>query len=226
MKIFVNVLTIFRLLATFMIPFIWNYASPIVIVLFVAFTLFTDFLDGKLARIFKVQTLFGSILDTIADKMFGIVIILILAQYHKGFYLMMIMELLIALINVIAAILGATTKSSFLGKCKMWVLGIAIFLGLVSIFQDNLIRIDLIKDYISLFIENEKIIISNAVFMTIGSEIIVAIDYFRHVSKELITNKKKIKYQFKTDDDLKKVLFDTTYYLEHKTVPLSESLLK
>ena len=97
---------------------------------------------------------------------------------------------------------------------------------LTILSKDYCEPIDLIKDYINLFIENEKIIISNAVFMTIGSEIIVAIDYFRHVTKELITNKKKIKYQFKSDDDLKKVLFDTTYYLEHKTVPLSESLLK
>lgn len=226
MKIFVNLLTIFRLLATFMIPFIWNHASPVIIVIFVVFTLFTDFLDGKLARIFKVQTLFGSILDTIADKMFGIVIILILAQYHKGFYLMMIMELIIALINVIAAILGATTKSSFLGKCKMWVLGIATFLGLVSIFKDDLIKINWLKDYIDLFIGNEKIIISNSVFMAVGSEIIVAIDYLRHVTKELLEKKEKIKYQFKSDEDLKKVLFDTDYYLKNKTVPLSESLLK
>ena len=49
---------------------------------------------------------------------------------------------------------------------------------------------------------------------------------FISLCENIMTNKKKIKYQFKSDDDLKKVLFDTTYYLEHKTVPLSESLLK
>ena len=61
MKIFVNILTIIRLIATFVLPIIWKSFSPLWILIFVICILLTDFLDGFLARKFKVSTLLGSI---------------------------------------------------------------------------------------------------------------------------------------------------------------------
>ena len=71
-KIFVNALTIIRLLATFVLPFIWRLTSPLCIFIFVVTILLTDMLDGIFARSFHVQSLFGSILDAVADKTLGV----------------------------------------------------------------------------------------------------------------------------------------------------------
>ena len=86
MKVFVNSLTLIRLLATFILPFVWRILSPLGIIIFVSCVLLTDFFDGLFARTFHVQSLFGSLLDTIADKVFGIVIILIVAIYYPIYY--------------------------------------------------------------------------------------------------------------------------------------------
>ena len=140
MKIFVNILTIIRLIATFVLPIIWKSFFPLWILIFVICILLTDFLDGFLARKFKVSTLFGSILDCFADKLFGIAIILVIATYYKSFYLVLMMELIIAGINIFAAFKGAYTKSSLLGRAKMWVLGLAIIIDMISIFKYNLMN--------------------------------------------------------------------------------------
>lgn len=229
MKKFVNCLTLIRVFATFLLPIMWTFFKPATLIVVVALILLTDFFDGMLARKFHVQTLFGSIMDSVADKMFGIVIVLILATHQPLFYLIVIFEILIALINVIAAALGALTKSSFLGKFKMWLLGITTLFGIVSMFENSLLAvmdIEFINNVISLFIENEESIIFASVFITAGSEIMVAVDYARRIIKDLRKNKKKIKYDFKSDEELKKALFDTDYYLKNKEASLSKHLLK
>ena len=43
----------------------------------------TDFIDGKLARKYKVQTIYGSNMDTIADKALSIGLIILLLQKNK-----------------------------------------------------------------------------------------------------------------------------------------------
>lgn len=229
MKIVVNTLTLIRLISTFLLPLIWRFFSPSRILIFVIIILFTDFLDGFLARKFKVSTLLGSILDCIADKMFGIAIILVIATYYKSFYLVLMMELIIAFINVMAAFRGAKTASSILGRSKMWVLGLAIVIDMISIFKYNLasfLHFKLLIDWLKLFIQYEDIIVLFGAFITVGAQIMVAIDYLIRIVKELKTNTKKVKYNFKTNKELKYVLTDSTYYLKNKNKSLSEHFLE
>ena len=74
MKIFVNALTIIRILATIILPLLWIYIPPIYLLIFVIIILLTDVFDGVLARRFHVQSLFGTLMDAIADKIFGIIL--------------------------------------------------------------------------------------------------------------------------------------------------------
>lgn len=225
MKKFVNILTVSRILATFALPFVWNNLRPLYILIFVASVLITDFLDGLLARTFHVQSLFGTIMDVVADKVFGIIIIIILASHLPIYYIPLLLEVGIALINFTAAFLGATTKSSFLGKTKMWFLGIAIVLGIISVFGTDVI--EFIKvDFLQVIYENIDTFIFSSVFISAGAEIMVITDYSRHIIKELKSNKKRLKYEFKSKEDLKIALFDTDYCLKHKDEPISKSLLK
>lgn len=229
MKKFVNCLTGSRILATLILPFLWKILNPIAIVIFVVLILLTDFFDGMLARKYNVQTLFGMILDQVADKAFGIMMLLIIGIYEPTFYLLVIMEVVIAVINVLAALRGATTKSSFLGKTKMWFLGAATFIALVSIFEKQLldiIRIDYIRNLLLTFMENKDVIILVAVSITVGAQIMVATDYTRHILKELKKSNEEIEYNFKSKKEIMKVLFDTKYYLKNKNLSYAKHFLK
>lgn len=229
MKIFVNALTLSRIVATIFLPMIWNMLHPPMLIILIALILLTDFFDGLFARKFHTQSLFGSIMDAIADKVFGIVILLLVSSYISLFYFIVLCELLIVAINIGAACLGATTKSSLIGKCKMWILGVTIIFGIISIFSKGLlehIKSNSLIEFINYFIDNEQIILLALVFTTIGAEIMVFIDYSIRIIKELIQKKQKIRYNFKSKKDLKYVLFDTDYFLNHKDDSLSKHFLK
>ena len=161
--------------------------------------------------------------------LFGIAIILVIATYYKSFYIVLLMELIIASINVIAAFRGAKTASSMLGRAKMWVLGLAIVISMISIFKYNLmgfIHVDLLNTWLRTFIEYESIIVLFGSSITVGAQMMVAIDYLVRIIKELKDNNKKIKYDFKSNKELKYVLLDHEYYVNNKNKPLSWHFLK
>lgn len=224
MKKFVNFLTIMRIIATLIMPFIWHFCGVWFILIFVSIILLTDFFDGFLARTFHVQSLFGSVSDSVADKIFGIVLLLIVAAVFPIYYSLVLFELIIAAINIYAAIRGATTKSTFLGKFKMWLLGISTVIGLIVIFESTLITYNI--PIINTIIENKDSLLIYSVLITSGSELTVILDYARHIVKELKSKKPKVKYRLKDDESLMYVLFDTEYFLSHKNLPLSKHLLK
>lgn len=227
MKKFVNFLTIIRLISTFILPFIWNAINPNILIILVTVILLTDFFDGFFARMFNVQTIFGSCLDTIADKTFGIVLVLILAKSYKLLYLVFLLELFIAIVNVVGSLLGATTKSSFIGKIKMWVMGIALFLVMINIFSveiNEVINVTFIDKTVTSYI------VDLMCSLTAGSQLIVAVDYLKQISKEIQDNHKnpkykKITYKFKNKDKIIYALFSTEFYKNNKNQPLSKIFL-
>ncbi|MGL9732670.1 MAG: CDP-diacylglycerol--glycerol-3-phosphate 3-phosphatidyltransferase [Wolbachia sp.] len=81
-----NLLTISRALAVPIIIlsfYIENkYANLITISIFI-FTCITDFFDGYLARMWKVQSKFGRLFDPIADKLVVVSTIMMLVYKHK-----------------------------------------------------------------------------------------------------------------------------------------------
>lgn len=229
MKKFVNGLTITRIVGTLVLPLVWIFVEPGTLLLIVFLILLTDFFDGLLARTFKVQSLFGALLDVMADKAFGIMILILIGIYKPMFFIVAVLEIIIALINIIAAIKGATTFSSILGKIKMWILGISTMFALLAIFDNQLYQIidfNIIKEILYNFMENENTAVIVSASITIGAQTMVAIDYLKHITKEIKENPKKIKYNFKDKTTLKKVLFDTKYYIKNKDLPLSKHLLK
>lgn len=224
MKVFVNCLTLSRIIGTLILPLLFNFCSPIVTLVVIALLLSTDFFDGQLARKFKVQSLFGQVADQVADKVFGMVMLLIVASYYNLFYFIFGLEVAIALVNFVAALRGATTISSFLGKFKTWLTSICILVGVFGYFQDKL-HFSLLTKALDTYIQNEEMILVVCISITIGCQITVLIDYIRHITKELSIKKPKITYNFKDKDKLKRVLFDTGYYNRYKGEPLSKLFL-
>mgnify|MGYP002869811012 FL=1 len=190
MKVFVNCLTTFRFIFTLFLPFIKKYISNFSFISSIAVLFLTDFFDGKLARKYNVQTIYGSAMDTIADKTLSIVLLFMLVKDIPILVYILIFEIIIALINIIAFLQGKKTKSSYSGKVKMWFLAISIIIGFMNNFK---------------MINNTILMIT--AFSTIIIQSITIIDYIKRLSHEK-KHQDRIKWK-----DLKIILFDTNYYL-------------
>lgn len=80
-----NILTVFRLLATPLVPIAFLYftrplADWVALVIF-SLAAITDYLDGYLARLWKQQSRFGAMLDPIADKAMVIIALLVISGF-------------------------------------------------------------------------------------------------------------------------------------------------
>lgn len=80
-----NMLTIARLIAVPLIPIMFLFfarpwADWYAMVLFIV-AAFTDYLDGYLARAWKLETLFGAAMDPIADKALVMIALLVINGY-------------------------------------------------------------------------------------------------------------------------------------------------
>lgn len=140
-------------------PIIFSLASkPLLIVLLICLFV-TDFLDGKLARLWDVSTVGGATLDPLGDKILAISCILALVGTNKNMFALLIFELLISIINIIKIIYGKSTRSILIGKIKTWFLSINLILGTLEVFLPNVIdKINInilnISFYTALFFES------------------------------------------------------------------------
>ena len=136
-KIFVNLLTISRIIFSIFLIFNFQKISETLFLILVILLFLTDHIDGILARKFKVQTLFGAIMDTVADKVLSITLIIPfinISNIENLGFLLLIGEILILLTNTIATFLHKKTTVTFLGKAKMWFLASSIIIGYISKF--------------------------------------------------------------------------------------------
>jgi len=242
-KYIVNGLTLSRVCATLTMPILFNFLSAPVFLTIIAAILFTDFLDGALARHWGVSTIFGSLADMGADKLFGFSILIVLSTMFPVMIIPLALEILIPIINSKAASHGAVAKSSEIGRIKTFVLGISmctlLLIGLSPEIIKSLetLKVEIIGKHIyagtKLFLDNilkhKDIITSIVTTAAITSEAVVTSDYaiksIKQANKsdknykmsEYLKNKEYLKY-------MKKVLFDEKYYQETKDMSLYEKL--
>lgn len=204
-KIFVNSLTVFRCIFTFAMPFLMKKVSDLAFLIIIGILFFTDCLDGFISRKCHAQTLFGSIMDTIADKVLCIVLILCISSKATILYIILIGELIIAFINIIGTINDASIKASMVGKAKMWALAVATILGYMYYFEIcNILLVNITGVIVALM--------QICVIFIYGSKM-------RKVKQ--IRNKK---FEFKKGKELAYALFNTEYYLNTIDLPITEKL--
>ena len=96
---------------------------------------FTDFLDGYLARRWKMVTILGGFLDTIADKLLVAGALFALVEVGRAWawaaFIIVGREIAISGLRGIAAMDGVTVPPSVWGKIKANVQYLAIFLALL-----------------------------------------------------------------------------------------------
>ena len=195
MKRFVNIITTFRFVYTLFLPVLKMKISRMAFIINIICLFLTDTIDGFLARKCKVQTLYGALMDTIADKALCIVLLILLAEKIDVISILIIFEIIIAIINTIAMIRGKKTKSTMTGKVKMCVLSTTIALN-----------------YLYCFGVFERTLAATSIGITILTQIITVINYIKFTLNSPKMEEKTI-FEVRNIKDLKYVLFDTEYYL-------------
>lgn len=197
MKLITNLITTSRVFLTIILMCIYKSIPNYLFLIFIAIIFSTDFIDGKLARSFHVETFYGSLMDTIADKVLNIALLLPLLSVSKWFLVLLVLEVTILVVNTIGTIHGKKTRSLFLGKVKMWFIFLTIILGYAYVFR---------------YIKSKYVLI--ALVLTIICEVIVIIDYIIFLLKQ---EKNPNRFKVKNMNDLKYFLFDTDYYISTLT---------
>ncbi len=127
-----NVLTTLRLLAPFAIlPAAATGNLPLTIGLIVGFSL-TDWVDGFIARKFKLTSELGKDLDAVTDKVFATTLLLAASFSNPLLITNLALEGVIAGINTHQKLSGMDASSSYIGKIKTWALFGLAGLGIVS----------------------------------------------------------------------------------------------
>lgn len=234
--IFVNSITFVRVLGTFLMPFVSTHLNAKEFVSYIVLLLLTDSVDGIMARRLKVSTVFGSLLDAAADKLFGIATLCVLARFYPVMWLPVVIEILITLINTGGAAKGSTVESSMLGKFKTWILGICIVIGFLVLYANEFVLLfnettkygSFMIDLFHNMKEHELFIVNSLAFISGGCDIMVAADYRNRVKVDVKEakangiNAKEIK--LKKGKDLVYALFDHEYYIKTLNKPLIEKL--
>lgn len=125
-KVLVNLITGIRALGTVAIVPIFKMHGGLTTALAAMCIFATDFIDGQLARRLHVQSFFGSLLDSISDKAFGIICLVLLALQNPAFWIPIALEAGIVLTNYKSAQKGNNIQSSMAGKIKTGIIGATI----------------------------------------------------------------------------------------------------
>lgn len=114
---FVNGITLYRLMAAPLLVFLIFNRQPDFFKWLLAFSFFTDMLDGWLARRYKVASVLGAKLDSIADDLTvvaGIIGVIVLKpEFLKQHILIIILLLVLFILQIILALLRYGKISSF-----------------------------------------------------------------------------------------------------------------
>jgi CDP-diacylglycerol--glycerol-3-phosphate 3-phosphatidyltransferase len=194
-KILVNFITTFRLIGAFILMCIFHLISKKVFFILLLFLFATDFIDGFLARKYHVETFYGSLMDTLADKTLNICLIVPLLSKIPFISIVLILEVIIMFTNLIGKLKGKKISTEYIGKVKMWFVAFTIILGYFHYF--NILKI---------------IYVDITILVTSIIQIATITHYIIYFKKQKSTKKY---FQFKNKKEFLKALFDTDYYLKN-----------
>lgn len=251
-KILVNLITSIRSLGTIAIIPIFLKCGSFVTALSAAGFFVTDFIDGFLARRLKVQSFFGSLLDALSDKAFGIICLLLLSTLNPIFLAVIGLELGIFAINYKSAQNDHNVKTSTAGRAKTLLLAgtiVGSFFCYGAPTIKELLNYVNVSTFNTLLETNPDILSTILAIPSIGANLYVAKDYLNISKKqeekeevviqdvtttleeiaqkreELLGQKEQLKV-LKSREEILHDLFDTEFYLEHKDDKIKSLLYK
>ena len=138
-----NYLTLFRILIIpVLFALMWweNSRTDNICAILFGIACFSDWLDGFVARAFKLETKLGALIDQAADKMLSVSTLLLLMRFPSGagkiyYWLVGIFicrEIAISNLRLLAQQQGVVIKVSIWGKLKTFLLDLALFCLLLN----------------------------------------------------------------------------------------------
>jgi CDP-diacylglycerol--glycerol-3-phosphate 3-phosphatidyltransferase len=137
-----NILTTLRILVTpILIYLIHLQIYNVAIVIFALSIMFTDFLDGYLARKYKLVSNYGKLMDPIADKIFVFGILSVFLMQNQIFLLSYLIalfrEFLVSAIRMLALEKNLVIAADKYGKIKTVLQFVFIFVTFIYIINQN-----------------------------------------------------------------------------------------
>ncbi len=252
-QILVNLITGIRSLGTVAIIPIFLKCGSFTTALAAAGFFVTDFIDGHLARKLHVESFFGSLLDALSDKAFGIVCMLLLSTLNPLFLVVIGVELGIFTINYTSAQKDNNVKSSKIGKAKTLLLAgtiVGSFFCYGAPTVKEVLNYVNISSFNTLLEMNPDILSSILAIPAIGASLYAAKDYLSNAKEQEISNtdrrvaeldesiakiqqeKQKLASQKaeiiekKSRQEIIHDLFDTNFYYENKDARIKSLLYK
>lgn len=128
-----NILTISRIILTPLIVYL-GLTNHIKILIGIAIVVaLTDFFDGYLARKWQITSELGAKLDAISDKVLAIGLLIILICKNHAFFYVLILECIIAFLNLYFYFRRGVVNSLLIGKIKTWLIFTTIVIGLFDL---------------------------------------------------------------------------------------------
>lgn len=189
-----NILTISRIILTPIIILFGILGYTKISIIFITLAAITDLFDGMLARKWNVVSKKGAKLDAIADKIFVISIVCTLVTKFKFYIPILILEVIIAIMNLYFYVKTKVIKSLWVGKLKTTILFINMIGSIISI-----LIIDLTK-----FVQAGSVV-------TINLQILCIISYLLYHIK----NKKMTIEDNKMHQQIMKEKYDDTIVLNN-----------
>ncbi len=222
--LFINFLTLIRIIGTIIIVPIYKIYGGVYAGLISLICYATDSIDGILARHFHASTFFGASFDALADKMLTIANFILLYLITPYAIIPLIFELSIVVVQYFKYRKNLNVKSNIIGKSKVWILAITIVL---TFFMSDINNIPFLSASLKNNISsvNADRLYFCLLLPTIIIEALTLISYvleiFSPKNMQVLYNDNKevvvpsLKNQSKWER-IKNVWFNPDYYAQHK----------
>lgn len=185
-KIFPNLLTGFRLVIAPIILILGLMGKEHIVLILTIIACLTDLFDGFFARKWDVSTQFGAKLDAVSDKIFAISLLISLTKKIKLLWIIILLEIAIALINLYFYSKMHKSETLMIGKIKTTCLFLCI---VISFFY--------------LFFHKFYFLLHGFIYMTMNLQILAGSSYIVHFIKK---NKDKEKNKLKNVEAHKQIM--------------------
>lgn len=221
----VNTITFTRVIGSIIMPIIYFTKGIETLVFFVVTLFLTDFIDGKLSRLWKVESFLGSLLDSISDKLFAFVMLGVLSYEYPGLLSVLILEFIIFVINTLAFTEFKNVQSSKLGKLKTFVMDAS--LSVLCFFSakellGNYLGNSFIR-FISKIEYSTSYILIGVMF---GLGLVTVCDYSKKRLKQVTVFEKMKGKKLKSWKEIWTILSTREIYISNKNKSLRELLYK
>ena len=222
--IIVNLITFSRIIGSIVLPIIYFIKGIESLAFFVIILFLTDLIDGKLSRLWKVESFLGGIMDAVSDKLFAFVMLSIISYEYHLMFIVLFLEFIIFVINTLAFSENKNVQSSKMGKVKTAILDICV--SILFLYKARSMYESYLTIKFNEFLINSQYPISYLLSgIIIGMEILTISDYSKNRLKQASYKSMKDK-ELRSYKEIWKMLIDREFYIKNKDERLKKYLYK